>query len=225
MTYLMLGRRTQGKTTLAYFVASRVVRRMVFDPRGLIRSEASNVVTNTRGIQQAAEALTDEQIVELVVTPEANVDRSFQVFCDEAARVLRDTPDVPLAILIDEVRFMDIRNESLDWILRTSPVDSTHIIFTGHRPKDIPPDIRAIADKWDLFQFTLKRDLDLIAEQCSEAVARDVQRLQPRQFIEWDDQIGKARYFSDPTRWYIPLTTAHQAKRQTQEAALGGLGG
>jgi hypothetical protein len=103
---------------------------------------------------------------------------------------------------------MDIRNEDLDWIMRTSNVDRVQIIFTGHRPKDIPTDIRAIADYWNLFQFTLARDIDVIEEQTSPLVAREVQRLPPRCFIEWNDQTGTARPFSNPGQWYVQLRAA-----------------
>lgn len=208
MIRLMLGRRMQGKTTLAYFVGRQSPRRMIFDPRGMIRSDASTVVGTQAELATAGEELLDGRITELVVTPASHVEDRFAQFCRIAAAYLRAHPYESFAILIDEVRFIDVRNEDLDWIMRTSDVDRAQIIFTGHRPKDIPPDIRAIADTWCLFQFTLRRDLDVIEEQTSPAVARSVQGLKPRCFVEWNDQIGAARAFSDPSRWYVRLRSA-----------------
>jgi hypothetical protein len=208
MIRLVIGRRGMGKTTLSYFVSLQSQCRMVFDPRGMVRSPQSTVSQTVRETQAGADLLIDGEITELVVTPAANVERNFEAFCNEAARVLRANPHRLLAVMIDEVRFVDLTNESLDWIMRTSNVDRVQVLFTGHRPKDIPTDIRAIADTWSLFQFTLRRDLDVIAEQCSDAVSQQVQRLQARHFIEWNDQTGTARYFSDPSRWYVKLRMA-----------------
>ena len=208
MIRLMLGRRSQGKTTLGYFVARQSPARMIFDPRGMVRSDASTVETSDPGIRDGSEDLIDGRITELVVTPAANVNARFATFCKGARAHITAHPHKPFAILIDEVRFMDIRDENLDWIMRTSNVDRVQVIFTGHRPKDIPTDIRAIADSWNLFQFTLARDIAVIEEQTSPTVARDVQRLSPRCFIEWNDQIGAARYFSDPSKWYVRLRAA-----------------
>jgi hypothetical protein len=181
---------------------------MIFDPRGLIRSDVSTVATTGDEIRDYAGALIDGEITELVVTPAANVDQRFSEFCKAAARFIKAHPHKPIAIMIDEVRFMDMRDENLDWIMRTSNVDRVQIIFTGHRPKDIPTDIRAIADSWSLFQFTLARDIDVIEEQTSPAVARDVQRLAPRCFIEWNDALGRAQSFSNPAAWYVRLHSA-----------------
>jgi len=206
MIYFCLGRRLQGKTTLAYYIARRLPRRMIFDPRGLIRSAQSQVCRTTSEIQQVADALRDHEITEMIVTPRGSVESAFHAFCFEAQRWIELHPREPIAILIDEVRFMDLNNEALDWVLRCSPVDTCHIIFTGHRPKDIPIDIRGIADRWLLFSFTLPRDLDVIEEHCSPQVEREVRRLQSRQFVEWNDQVGKARVYLNPAVWYVPLT-------------------
>ncbi len=217
---LFLGRRGNGKTTLGYFVSLKSPVRMIFDPRGLIRSEASVVATTSDEIRDGALALIDGEITELVVTPSAAVDVRFKEFCKAAARFIKAHPHKAIAVMIDEVRFVDVRDENLDWIMRTSNIDRVQIIFTGHRPKDIPTDIRAIADTWSLFQFTLGRDIDVIEEQTSPAVARDVQRLAPRCFIEWDDAHGSAKSYSNPAQWYVRLHSADDEPAAPTETGL-----
>jgi len=202
--YLALGRREQGKTTLAYYIASRLPRRLIFDPRGMIRTERSQVFTRgDETFQQGMDGFDAHELTEVVLTPSGNVQAAFTAFCREAANHVRRNPGDHLAILIDEIRFVDLKNEDLDWILRCAPVDTVHVIFTGHRPKDVPTDIRAISDRWLLFSFTLPRDLDIIEDQTSPLVVREVQKLSARQFVTWDDRIGSASYHRDPAVWYI----------------------
>jgi len=202
--YLALGRREQGKTTLGYSIISKLPRRLVFDPRGMIRNDKGIVFSRTGpAFDTAMDRFDAHEIRELVFTPAGNVNSAFAVFCREAANFVRRNPDDRLGILIDEIRFVDLKNEDLDWILRCSSVDSVHVVLTGHRPKDVPTDIRAIADRWLLFSFTLPRDLEIIDEQCSPRVAVAVTKLQARQFVTWDDRIGQASSHSDPTVWYI----------------------
>lgn len=204
MIYLALGRREQGKTTLAYYIVSRLPRRMIFDPRGMVNTDKSDVFTDGgRLFQEGMDAFDHHEITEVVLTPRGNVESAFAVFCREAANYVRRNPDSHVGILIDEIRFVDLVNEDLDWILRCAPVDNVHIVFTGHRPKDVPTDIRAIADRWLLFSFTLPRDVQIIDEQCSPRVAADVQRLGPRQFVTWDDRTGAASYHRDPQVWFV----------------------
>lgn len=204
MIYLCLGRREQGKTTLGYYIVSRLPRRLAFDPRGMIRTERSDVFTSPGQLfREGMDAFDHHEIREVVMTPGNDVATAFAVFCREAANYVRRNPDSHLGILIDEIRFVDLKNEDLDWILRCAPVDNVHVVFTGHRPKDVPTDIRAIADRWCLFNFTLPRDVEIIEDQTSPLVAREVEKLGARQFVTWDDRTAKASYHRDPQVWYI----------------------
>jgi len=206
--YLALGRREQGKTTLGVYIVSRLPRRLIFDPRGMVnRSQSQTFSRGDQAFRDGMDAFEAHEISEVVMTPIGNVDSAFQVFCREAANYIRKNPDDTVGVLIDEIRFMDLSNEDLDWILRCSSVDNVHIVFTGHRPKDVPTDIRAIADRWLLFSFTLPRDVEIIEDQCSPRVARAVQSLQPRQFITWDDRTAKASYHRDPAVWFVETRT------------------
>jgi len=202
--YLALGRREQGKTTLAYYIVSRLPRRLIFDPRGMVRTDKGH--TFNRGdelFRNGMDAFEAHELTEVTLTPIGNVDSAFQVFCREAANYVRKNPDDRVGILIDEIRFMDLTNEDLDWILRCSSVENVHIVFTGHRPKDVPTDIRAIADRWLLFSFTLPRDVEIIEDQCSPRVATAVQGLQARQFVTWDDRTATATFHRDPGVWFV----------------------
>jgi hypothetical protein len=221
--YLALGRREQGKTTLAYYIVSRLSRRLVFDPRGMIRTDRSDVFTSGgRLFREGMDAFHNHELTEVVMTPGNDVATNFAVFCREAANYVRKNPDSHIGILIDEIRFVDLKNEDLDWILRCAPVDHVHIVFTGHRPKDVPTDIRAIADRWLLFSFTLPRDVEIIEDQTSPAVAREVQRLQSRQFVTWDDRTARATYHRDPAVWFVQTKTKQPASIDTIDTLPAG---
>lgn len=215
MIYLDLGRREQGKTTLAYYIVTQLPKRMIFDPRGMVRGEASEVATDALQWRELTDAFEADQLHEIVYTPSGNMDVAFDDFCREARRFVRAHPREQFGMLIDEIRFvLDGRspvNENLDWVLRCAPVNASHIILTGHRPKDVPTDIRGIADKWLLFQFTLPRDTDIIEEFSSSAVAAGVKRLERYQFIEWDDRIGKMTWHTNPRLWNIKIREAADA--------------
>jgi hypothetical protein len=156
-----------------------------------------------QAFRDGMDAFEAHEVTEVILTPIGNVDSAFQVFCREAANYVRKNPDNCVGILIDEIRFMDLTNEDLDWILRCSSVENVHIVFTGHRPKDVPTDIRAIADRWCLFSFTLPRDVEIIEDQCSPKVAQAVQGLQARQFVTWDDRTASATFHRDPVVWFV----------------------
>lgn len=206
MIYFCLGRRLQGKTTLAYFIAkSSAACRVVFDPRGQIRpveTNGSRIVTTPDELVDAITLMLDDKCVEIIFTPDGDVAENFEAFT-RCAKLLVTKTRKSCAILIDEVRFADAKDRSLDWILRCSPVDSVHVLFTGHRPKDIPTDIRSIADRWLLFKFSLPHDFAIIEEQTSPGVANAVRKLGPRQFVEWDDALERCRFFNNSAKWFV----------------------
>jgi len=223
--YLTLGRREMGKTTLGYYIVSRLPRRLIFDPRGMVRTDVSDVFTSGgRLFEEGMDSFSHHERTEIVMTPGGNVDSAFSVFCREAANYVRKNPHDRVGILIDEIRFMDLKNEDLDWILRCSSVENVHVVFTGHRPKDVPTDIRAIADRWLLFAFTLPRDVEIIEDQCSPKVAIDVQKLAPRQFVTWDDRIGKASYHREPSAWFVETKKRPKPEETIETLPVGEAG-
>ncbi len=189
----------------------------------MVRTDKSDVFTDPgRLFREGMDAFNNHEIKEVVLTPAGDVQTAFAVFCREAANYVRKNPDAHFGILIDEIRFVDLKNEDLDWILRCAPVDNVHVVFTGHRPKDVPTDIRAIADRWLLFSFTLPRDLEIIEDQTSPLVSREVQKLNTRQFVTWDDRIGRASYHRDPTVWFVVTKTRRAETAQKIEVLPAG---
>jgi hypothetical protein len=208
---VVVGRREVGKTTLALYMARQIRRRAIFDPRGLIRPATGKayVVTTVPNFRQSFAELVDGDIAELIFTPAGSLPAAFDAFADEVRQFVDDMPAQPLAVLVDECSFVSSEIEEKEhpfqWVLRCSRREVVQVIVTCHRPVDVPISLRAIADQWLLFAVRQEHDLRVVRERCSSAVADAVQTLPPRHFVEWDDSVGRARRFSFPETWYVPL--------------------
>ena len=206
MIYLCLGRREQGKTTLALYLTRTHRARVLFDPRGLIPAPVR--VTRLSEIQPAFDNLwTDvkEGPQTIVLTPDGRVQPFFERTAEEVKRWVREPHAPSIAFLVDELRFVDPNTEAFDWLCRCATRAQVTIVATAHRPTDVPTDLRAITDVWCLFQATQEHDLQVIETRCSAATRADVQRLKPREFIVWDDTRGVRTAYLDPRVWYSPL--------------------
>lgn len=219
MIYVLNGRREVGKTTLALYLASRVPTRVIFDPRGLVPASDRALTANDVADQftRMREANPTRSIV---VTPDSDVKGLFEYTARECKEWARDA-EGPIAFVVDEVRFIDTESPALDWLLRCAARSEVTIIFTAHRPSDLPPDIRAIADYWCLFTITQEHDLKVIRERCSDEVAARVQRLKSREFLTWDDTTGTFREYRDPSQWFVKLATDKDVR--STRAALADL--
>ena len=199
MITLVIGRRVQGKTTLAYHSARRSPTVIIFDPRG---SFDSDVVSDT-DIYEALDTMD-----RIVIHPEGDVVKSFELVCEQVRDWLRDNPQEEISFLVDEARFIDSPAgvpEAFDHIIRFSSVKNVNVFLTAHRPSDIAVDIRAIADYWCMFRSTQEHDLKVIEGRCGPTVADQVQNLGPKEFVVWNDGEAKSHVNREPHSWYIPL--------------------
>lgn len=207
MIDLVIGRREQGKTTLAVYMAAKVPSRMVFDPRGMIRRPGAVVVHTADELGGAMDALRDDEVAEVVYTPvEDDLQAAFGAYSDELRLWIVERPHKKLVALVDEISFVSLDVPAFQWALRCSPRDRIHIILTCHRPADVPVSVRTITDMWVLFPARQEHDLEVIRRRCSPEVAERVTKLQARQFVVWDDATASSRVYDDPSAWYLPLS-------------------
>lgn len=227
MIYLNLGRREVGKTTLACYVVSKAVTRVIFDPRGLYPSDAraytSDDIANWFIGAMRPDAPASSR--ELVITPDGDVQECFDTACAYVKAWLR-SGRTDIAFLIDELRFIkNTDGPDLNWVLRCATRASVVVVFTAHRPADVAPDIRAISDVWCIFQMTQEHDLKVITERCSPSVSAMVSRLKPRHFIAWNDALGTMQSHTHPERWYMPLKAANTPAAPLESSAMDDLAG
>ena len=210
MIHLVIGRRRRGKTTLAYYMGSKCPQLVVFDPRGMIRAKADAVIAQEMtGFQEGFRRLQSQELRELVYTPaDDNFHAAFRYFCRCIKSWIVTDSHRPLGVMIDELAFIDPKEPAFLWMLRCCEPEVFHIFVTCHRPKDVTTDMRAIADRWFLFQCRQEHDLAVIEDRCSEAVAQAVTRLDHREFVLWDDDKAEMVTFRNPRPWHVELKPA-----------------
>lgn len=206
MIFYNVGRREVGKTTLAYYLVSKQMTRIIFDPRGQFPTSAR--VETSEAVIAAFDALYERGSGEIVISPEHDIQGLFELTSREVKRWIRDGRNV--AYLVDEVSLIDPSPrpgaDEFDWILRLCPRRQAIIVITGHRPTDLPTKVRAIMDFWLLFQMTLENDLEVVEKKCGRTIRDELVRLQPYQFIVWDDSKATASTNKNSAAWYLRLT-------------------
>ena len=204
MIYQLVGRRSVGKSTLALYLARQTSARVIIDPRGLFRG-APVRAENADEVSECFDRLTAGEIQEFAITAYDDPQALFRSSARHLQTWARGRTVRPLSVIVDEVRDADAECAAFDWVRRGCPRDKMHVLFTCHRPVDIPTRVRAIADHWCIFRTTQTHDLKSIEERCSTAVATTVGALQGRQFVHWNDEIGEMRISADETAWYTSL--------------------
>lgn len=238
MMTAIIGQRELGKSTLALFYVRRTdVRgvplatvRIIFDPRGQIDPVSSDTVVVTRLLDETADAedfeALDDTLAhggEIIVQPDAKIRRVFYHTMSAVQHVRKRRPDLSIAVLVDEARLLGdelvSEDSPFDWIVRMTQRSQTNIFLTCHSPKDIPPDLRRIMDRWCFFRAEDPIDYKTITDRCGQAVADAVARLKPHQFIKWES--GRVIVYRDSSAWYTPLGRDASRVGSTQDIAGG----
>jgi len=206
MLDLLIGKRELGKTTLAVSISRNSPTRVTFDPRHMI-STTSDILSEGQ-IEGVLYGMLNER-AEIIVRPQFDIERAFSEMCAEIYSWLKDNPGEPFCLLLDEARFVKNPEENLhfDYIVRCTPRSEVNVLLTCHGVVDISSDLRRIADFWILFQLTLEGDLDRVRERCGNEVADEVQKLNPYEYIVWNDAIGRWKKHTDKAAWYVRLET------------------
>lgn len=206
MIVVIIGFTGQGKSTLAQFLAQRSDTRCVFDPR-LQFHTTDDIIPNEGGLYD----LLDDRW-EVIVQPGRGVavEEDFDAVCRVLADWIEDNPGETVCLLADEGRLigLDAKTPSLhfDWILRSARENSPiSVIITCHRPVDVHPNIRAIANRLIFFRVMLPGDLDTIEGQCGPEVVSEVRKLVDKEFITWNNSRQQWRKISNPASWKVNL--------------------
>lgn len=213
MIAICLGRRELGKTTLALYMAQRHGQTLVLDTRALVPT--AEPICELTQYDECWDRLTEEPRDPFIVIQP----RQLQNWCNYAARLVLEwcehsADHEKLAVIIDEAALMDL--DAWDEPIRTGPRDRLLLIFTAHRPQDLPTRIRALADYWCCFRMTQHHDLEALRLRDDE-LPLEVCKLQPREFVLWDDAHGTMSIYRDPRVWYVPLV---QLKKSTEPTAV-----
>jgi hypothetical protein len=208
--YLVLGRRELGKTTLADYMIKSVAKRVVIDPRRMIRQRDRRIeyVSTVEEFEDATfEMMTTESNVhEVVYQPiEDDLEISFVRWTRAIKRAIMAFPNQQIGVLVDEASFYNLNAPTFQWLLKCVPRDQAYIVITAHQPKDVPTNVRAIADHWFMFRMTQQTDLDKVSEKSPEA-ATLAKTLRDRAFVHWDDTTARLSVNARSSSWYVPLS-------------------
>lgn len=205
---LVVGRKEHGKTTLAYYMARKFARLACFDPRGLIRRPGALVARTVDSCSGGFDSLAQPGAggyIELAYTPDEDFRReAFPHFAREVRRWVYERRALPLAVLVDEITFVDVAGDDFDQAIKACDAGVHHFFLTCHRPIDVPTNVRALADFWYLFAIHQEHDLEVIRARCSPEAAEAVRRLSGRSVVGWDHLSG-VRTYENPAAWYVNL--------------------
>lgn len=204
MLDLIYGRRELGKTTLAVSLSRHFTTRVIFDPRHMIQT-SSDVLTDGE-VEGVLYDMLDERS-EIIVRPHFDKEVTFAAMCAEIYAWLHDNPGESFCLLLDEARFIKNPEENphFDYIVRCTPRADVTVILTCHGVIDVSTDLRRIADYWLLFKLTMEGDLDRVRERCGSIVAEEVQKLEPYEYIVWNDANGSWAKKTNRAEWFVPL--------------------
>lgn len=200
MVTAILGRRRQGKSTLAYSLAlAHEQTILVFDPNSQF-----NALARVEDVE--AFFASGERAGRIV--PDAEPETAWEALANELDGGAWRWGEYTL--IVDECSVL----MSPSWIdplleryIRTAPAD-VHLILTTHRAVDVHPLIRALASDWLIFQTHLVRDLKNMEDHFGADVAAKARALRPYHAIHyWLDSGGvpRAEVWSNPAEWYVEI--------------------
>lgn len=202
----IFGKRALGKSTLALYIAERVADRLVvFDPRNSFSTTGSVTLDFVADDYDLAEHLEELERGRIVVRPGGDlVDASVRL-ATEIEWYLADHPRASLAVIIDDAGVLSKNLDAWNRLFRTADRARVWFVITVHRPMDLAPIVRGLADWWIVFRTTEASDLDVIAGRCGREFADRCATLRPREFWLWNDTTvdddRKMVFYGDPDVW------------------------
>ncbi|MGH9770312.1 MAG: hypothetical protein ACRD4Q_01200 [Candidatus Acidiferrales bacterium] len=208
MNALVFGRRQQGKSTLAFALATEAgVPIAVYDINAQFRAWPEEEV---REANDFALKLEDSDLV--IYRPEADPWEEFNQIADDLWE--RES----YVLILDEASQLQSPGHAhpkLDRIVRMCDAKNVHLIQTIHRPSDTAMICRSLATDWYIFRTNQETDLKVIAERCGSAVAQAASEVAPHEYVHWDDSAGVYTVCKNPSSWF---TDIHDTRGMTAYA-------
>lgn len=201
MLSVIIGRRRQGKSTLALSLACAAGRTtIVFDPN----NQYGNLPVIT-DLQQFMENSTPASIGRIVPTDPLTDWENMTDVLDGGTWAWGD-----YTLILDECSMLmqsQRLHAELERYARTSPKD-VEVILTTHRSVDVHTLFRSLATDWYVFHQHLDRDLEVITDNFGADVAQAASQLPEYHVIHfWLAPGGKPewRIWDEPAAWYIDI--------------------
>jgi hypothetical protein len=213
----IVGRREEGKTTLALFLCRRYTAKVIWDPRGMIGDQQSAVLVCTPDDLEIAIEEGEWRRGPIVYRQESgDVESEFTSVC----QVLFPPKFTKggFAFVIDEAGELQnphFVHPELKRVIKQHPTfpprESVLVIQTNHRLSEFHNSCKALMNELYIFQTTLPRDLDVVEEHTGIPEIREVVKALPKhhciRYLYDRQEVGAAQYeiWDDPSYWYVPL--------------------
>lgn len=203
MLAVIIGRRRQGKSTLAFALAkSKKQTVIVYDPNNQYEALPSVPLESIGNVMKESNGETVIRIV-----PEDTVGDWDTLAAELDGGCWRWGE---YTLIIDEASMLMSAgkvNAALERYARTSPKD-VNVILTTHRSVDIHTLFRSLASDWYIFHQHIERDLETIGDNMGVDVALAASKLPEYHVIHfWLDVGGLPRWqvWDKPSDWYIDI--------------------
>jgi hypothetical protein len=221
MNIFILGRKYQGKSTLAIYLGREIRKKthayklLVFDPKWQIR-----LFPHTTSIAQFKALLHDDEGegITYFAGSEFNEERDdaeqvrddFSHFC-QAINIeshLRRPPERPLILILDEIYYLT-KGSVHPWlarIIRLATEGKIYVILAGHRPQDLHPDIRGKGDDFYFFVESDYTDLNVVSEIAGDNAKEIVEHLPRHHIYRYQVEGQKSEIWDEPEKWYSEIS-------------------
>lgn len=236
MNILFMGRRYQGKSTLALFLSKRIQARVgahvigIFDPKRSFKViphtsdlELFNELMETRGnfavsFQPSGRSDEDGVTVEVESQFEDFVSTLGIDFHLGESHPTRDNLR-PFVLVVDEAWLLQARgsiNGQLANLVRLADSQNFYLIQISHRPTDFSTAARSQADEYFFFRQWLASDVETVREWCGDEVAEAVSKLPLHHVIRYEVNTGKWELWNKPEAWFIQTKGEPHANRSAE---------
>jgi hypothetical protein len=221
MNIFVYGRKYQGKSTLALFLARRIqtnahgYKVLIFDPKWCFRN-----VPHSDDVNMFESMLDNKEISEVAYRPGSEepdatkkdadneiVMRDFTDFYHAIGmtELLRNPPERPMVIVIDEA--MNLKGHPLlQRMMRLATKGKLYLIMACHRPVEIEPTLRAQGDEFYFFNQFEVRDLEVTEEMVGPEVAEITSHLPDHHVLQYKVQSRSYEIWAQPEAWYDDIS-------------------
>ena len=221
MNIFILGRKYEGKSTLAVHIGLAILKArhayklLIFDPKWQLR-----YFPHTHSIREFRYLLHVDKSQGVTFFAGAGFDKGkddteevrkdFSEFCEavEMESHLRNPPERPLVVILDEVYYLT-RGKVHPWLgrmIRLATEGKLYIILAGHRPQDLLPDVRGKGDEFFFFQETDYTELRIVAEIAGNDAAEKVKFLDAHHVLRYVVRSRVTEIWVNPDAWFLPIS-------------------
>lgn len=205
MISMVIGRREEGKTTLALYIA------FLWSPRVIILDTRRqfNIGEPVNSLSELDDAI-EQNVPVIVYQPMSEEDEqeSGELARDIMARGMEHMPGNRFTFLIDEAGEVAKHGQAvkaLRKMIKFVRLDTVNVILCCHRPTDVDPIFRSLMTDFCLFRVNGDRDIEWLEgiDSITPQAIATVQKLPRHHWIHLKPGHDEFQVFSEPEKWFV----------------------